>query len=231
MTTLYRDSRHDYLVIYSRVDESLMAQWKVYADSLFEKDEEEGYWKSLQQWLDWYSECATPQTFYYRRSVVSSDLIGLFPPDKAPVSAPLVSYRRYQLNEDTPMTYKESPFSLTHCRLSDGLHPYENYRMEYVYDQNPNQRFREYTALICIQRDEGLQGGNLILYPQYDEENTMSSILSQLAGECSLPRKELEIPFPPGSMVLLSGETWYAMEPLRGKGTCIVMMVDFLCES
>lgn len=102
--------------------------------------------------------------------------------------------------------------------------------MSSAYDLNPVNQYPSYTLLFCIQRDEGFQGGNLVFYPQYEEENSITAALSQLITQCRIPYKELDVPFSPGTMILLSGETWYSMEPLRGKGTCLLMMIDFFTD-
>lgn len=234
MTTLYHDPRQDYLLIHSTVDQTTLARWKQQIEEYMERGvnaNENSFWNQLQRYMETYfdSPFAEPYTVYH--TLISSDLSPMFPPDKRPIGNYLVSYRRYQLTDEHPSTEKKPPFSLTNCLPGDGLFPIENHRMNYAYDRNHDWRYREYTALFCIQCDDTLEGGTLLFYPQYDEESSISSTLSQLITQCSLPRREMEVPFPPGTMILLSGNTWYTMDSLRGKGTCIIMIVDFFTES
>lgn len=235
MTTLYRDPRNDYLIIHSTVDPLTLGRWKQQIEQYIENDEkqEKGFWNHVKEFIEGYidSSFAEPSTLYHRIQFPQADLVSLFPADKKPVSDYLISYRRYELTDEKPLTQKGLPFSLSRCVLGSDDYPHDGYRLSHVVDQNPIRRYREYTALFCIQRDEGLQGGTLLFYPRYDEESTFESTLSDLMTQCALPRKELEVPFPPGTMILLSGKTWYSMEPLRGKGTCLLMIVDFFTES
>jgi len=234
MTTLYRDPRQDYLLIHSTVDQATLARWKQQIEDYMERSEKEnekGFWNQLQHYMDTYfdSSFAEPYTLYH--TVTSADLLSMFPPDKKPIGSYMVSYRRWQLDEEHPSTEKKAPFSLTNCLPGDGRFSAENHRMNYAYDRNYDWRYREYTALFCIRCDEGVTGGTLLFYPDYDEESSIGSTLSQLITQCSLPRREMEVPFVPGTMILLSGNTWYTMDALRGKGTYLLMIVDFFTES
>lgn len=234
MTTLYNDSRHDYVIIHSTVDEPTIQRWKQIIDDWIEKYEkrEQGYWTQFQRYLERYFESPFAElcVVYETMSLLPAEIVDLFPPDRKPVGKAMVSYRWHRLTEDKPSTAKEQPFSLSQTISDDDLHPYETYRINHVYEQNYKRRYLEYSALFCIHRDEGVEGGSIVFYPQYEEENTISSTFSQLITQCALPRKELDIPFTPGSMILLSGNTFYSMEPLRGKGMFLYMIIDFFCE-
>lgn len=237
MTTLYTNMENKYLVRYDTMKEENITYWKAEIERAIDISlrREKGYLETIGEtfnsYFSYFNSYVYPFSLYYRfrnESIVLHLYKDLFSiTDKRPAGKWILSYRRYELVGDGRESYKSRPFCLS--RSIPGDHSTEDYRLDFMYDENKG--FKEYTLLFCIQRDEGLQGGSILFYPHYDEENNIGSTMGQLMGQCSLQRKELDVPFHTGSVVMLSGHTRYSMEPLKGKGTLLMMILDFFSES
>lgn len=233
MTTIYTNTETKYFVRYDTMKDTDLEIWKACVTRTLNARaelEKNTFSSLIESSLRYFHSYVYPFSVYYTFSKevtpIYKDLFSIT--DKRPAGKWILSYRRYELNEEGRQTYKGQPFSLTHSAC--GSHDDENYRLDYVYDNN-KVGFNDYTILFCLQRDEGLQGGAILFYPHYREENTFTSTMGQLMSQCSLSRKELDVPFKTGSMVMLSGYTRYSMEPLKGKGTLLMMILDFFSES
>jgi hypothetical protein len=126
-----------------------------------------------------------------------------------------IEYHYYTLDPECVGTTSSRPFCVN--QMEQGVHHPDQYRLRCC-ECHPYER--AYTLIYCIERSETIKGGHLVFYPHYVEER------ADYVTSCVTPQKELDIPLNTGSAVLLSGDTYYTIQPLTGPGKCLLMMVD-----
>jgi hypothetical protein len=81
--------------------------------------------------------------------------------------------------------------------------------------------------LICIQKDESIEGGDLMFYPHYNNEKTiLNNIYYVITGTCSIPHTEFPIPLNKGKVIVLTGDTWHKLNSMEMKGNnelCLIL--------
>lgn len=101
---------------------------------------------------------------------------------------------------------------------------------EYV--ERRSELYQEgYVCLVCIKQSADQKGGGVTYYPNFIEEVSLSSVLTNLATQCivpcATPNRELDIPLQQGEIIVLSGSTHWKMNPMKGKDDTHVIRLDF----
>lgn len=68
-----------------------------------------------------------------------------------------------------------------------------------------------HTCIFCIKKDPEIEGGNIVFYPRYKEDSSLSSYMG-----CGMPQG-ITIPLRTGSVVVLSGDVYHTLENMKMK--------------
>lgn len=86
----------------------------------------------------------------------------------------------------------------------------------YKYNGNEILPLSNNTCIFCIQKDEDIEGGDLMFYPHYNNEKSfMNTIYYTITGNCSIPHTEFPIPLNKGKVIVLTGDTWHKLESMK----------------
>lgn len=144
--------------------------------------------------------------------------------DKAGLKGDYSKYRgyihlyKYKVNEKEKVNEKiwiggwQSP-------VCDNSKVYDNVNNIYSFNAN--------TCIFCIQKDESIDGGDLMFYPHYNNEQTMlNNIYYAMTGTCSIPHTEFPIPLSKGKVIVLTGDTWHKLSSMEIKANnelCLIV--------
>lgn len=137
------------------------------------------------------------------------------PRTRSPLGRSYVEYQYYTISPDSVTANSLQPFCIN--QQKQGSHHPDEFRLKC---SECNYYDRSYTMIYCIERSDTVTGGNLIFYPHYAEEN------ADYLTACIAPQTDLDVPLREGSAILLSGDTYYMIQPMRGQGVCRLMIVD-----
>lgn len=249
MTTLYTDRPRNILVIHKEISDLPNRLVRSYTSDYMEKYDATtstkkyitGAIKTLTDYIGFTYTVAQPLSLYHVLDdpitllyVAYERIIHELKSDIKIRKGLIAGYRRYRLNETDTHSTEGAPFCIAETTPGDSVFALEQYRMSAAYDLNPVNEYPAYTLLLCVQCDEGVEGGNVLFYPRYNDESSL--ITSYLSPCTAVPRQTLDIPFRPGMGILLSGHTRHTLESVRlrpgvKEGTFIMVMVDFFGES
>lgn len=85
-----------------------------------------------------------------------------------------------------------------------------------------------YVCLLSIKQKNLPSSGGVTYYPHYREETEITSAITSLLFQCGIPNKELHIPFKQGTLLVMSGSTFWKLNPLKGKEDAYTVVVHVL---
>ncbi len=200
--------------------------------AIFKKEErrERGILEQMEEYLthNWFTPSVYPLfCAHHKNGPIDfvNDALSLISHRHPPSSiSSILSYQtnyiRYRV-EEGQKTYKNIPFCLNMTPTDEYVSTNAN-RICY-YNDIP---YVSYTVIYCLTRDETLNGGHLVFYPNYEEELAPTNLLKQYMTQCSMAQHELDLPLTVGSVIVLSGDVYHAIQPFTGHGDCILLMVD-----
>ena len=102
----------------------------------------------------------------------------------------------------------------------------------YKYNGNEILPLSNNTCIFCIQKDEDIEGGDLMFYPHYNNEKSfMNTIYYTITGNCSIPHTEFPIPLNKGKVIVLTGDTWHKLESMKMKcNNSLYLIIASFCN-